>query len=237
MIRDRRWGAMPDLLACARMQTSEGHAAEDDPRRTGSCDDSREVHDCVSDDDANPFLSIGDHDLVGLWESTETKKDQKVFRNWGIPSFSDQIDRGVRTFTLSRDDSPSPSVTLHLEHRLRSTDSDLWDSALVLAHCLARPGVLLPDHVNPSFHDRTVLELGSGTGAVGLFCAKCLPAKHVVLTDLEGNLDLLEKNRTENGLDEQVVIFPLDWTNQTLPPEVYFDQAGTDIIVGSYLCK
>jgi Lysine methyltransferase len=220
------------------MQTSEGDAAENDPRRTGSYDDNCKVHDCfVSDEEANPFLSIGDQDLVGLWESTDTKKDHNVIRNWGIPSFSDQIDRGIRTFTLSRDDCPTPSVTLHLEHRLHSTGSDLWDSALVLAHCLARPGVVLPDDVNPSFYDRTVLELGSGTGAVGLFCAKCLHAKHAVLTDLKDNLDLLRKNRTENGLDEQVAICPLDWTHQTLPPEVYFDQTGADIVVGSDLCE
>jgi hypothetical protein len=205
----------------------------------GDCDDNREVHDCVSDEDANPFLFMGGQDLLGLWEgTTETKKNhQRVVRNWGIPSFSDQIDRGVRTFTLSLDDSPSPSVTIHLEHRLHSTGSDLWDSALVLSHCLVRPGVVLPNDGNPSFHGKTVLELGSGTGCVGLFCAKCLDAKHAVLTDLKENLHLLEKNRTENGLDKQVTICPLDWTNQTLPSEVYFDQNGPDIIVGSDLCK
>jgi hypothetical protein len=208
----------------------------------GDCDYGREVHDCVSDEDGDPFFVMGGQDLVGLWEGTDTKKDQKVVRarNWGIPSFSDQIDRGVRTFTLSsQDDSPSRSVTIHLEHRLHSTGSDLWDSALVLSHCLVRPGVVLPnDEVNPSFYGKTVLELGSGTGAVGLFCAKCLDAKHVVLTDLKDNLDLLQKNRTENGLDEeQVTICPLDWTNPSLPPEVYFDQNGPDIIVGSDLCK
>lgn len=62
--------------------------------------------------------------------------------------------------------------------------------------------------------NQTVLELGSGTGAVGLYCARCLHAKRVVLTDLVPNMALLERNRALNQLASTVEIEPLDWTDR-----------------------
>lgn len=105
------------------------------------------------------------------------------------------------------------SVSVLLEHRRNSTGSDLWEAALVLAHALERPIPLCSiDNSNFSVinatastpaktlweNAETVLELGSGTGALGLFAAHVLGARAVLLTDLPANLDLLRTNRNRN---------------------------------------
>jgi hypothetical protein len=84
-----------------------------------------------------------------------------------------------------------------------------------------------------------------------LFCAKCLGAQHVLLTDLPDNLALLERNAHANGYNycttsrtnpmedtEKVSILPLDWTEAapTNDPKrlLSFGNHHTiDIILGS----
>lgn len=214
---------------------------------------------CVEDgdddddgDDENPLLWIGGNDGVeSLMEETtfSARRKRAGRRDWGIPTFHDQVDRGVNFFQLRKlDDGENPtaedskttttssSITVHLEHRKHSTASDLWDSALVLVHNLSR--VLDPLSQGRGFpREASVIELGAGTGAVGLFCAKCLGAHRVVLTDLPGCLSLLERNKLTNGFNDcdQVTILGLDWTHEQLPPSLPKD--GFDIILGSDLCK
>ena len=178
-----------------------------------------------SDEEENdPFQSM---DCNLFEERKTTSRPRAVHRDWGIPTFNDQIDRGILSFTLTKLQDPSKSITIVLEHRKHSTGSDLWDSALVLAHNL--------EGLVHSMEGKTVLELGSGTGAVGLYCSRCLGAKHVVLTDLPENLELLQRNRDANGIPETLVsIAPLDWMSEDLPDAVL---SGVDLIVGSDLCK
>lgn len=173
----------------------------------------------------NPFLSLDVNALVEDAVAIPSRRSNvKPARNWGIPTFSDQIDRKITTYRLC------DSVTVHLEHRLHSTGSDLWDSSLVMAHAIRN---WIPDMTG--WH---VLELGSGTGAVGLYCSKALGA-HVVLTDLNDNLALLDRNRAENGLelDVDIHIAALDWTADVLPEVVTRGGQGVDLILGSDLCK
>lgn len=120
-------------------------------------------------------------------------------RDW-LPSFHDQIDRGINKYTLTVLDR---SVTVQLEYRTNSTGSDLWDASLVLAHylpTLSRPG---HDDTNSDydcsfFRHKTVVELGSGVGAIGLLVRK-LGAEMVCMTDLPENLNLLRRNTELNG--------------------------------------
>lgn len=60
----------------------------------------------------------------------------------------------------------------------------VWDAALVLAYFLLKQDLIKPD--------TKVLELGAGTGAVGLVAAT-LGAKRVVITDLPRILPLLQE--------------------------------------------
>ena len=50
------------------------------------------------EDKLDPFQCLGDN----LFEDREAEgTPQVVRRKWGIPTFEDQIDRGIRTFILS----------------------------------------------------------------------------------------------------------------------------------------
>eukprot|EP00540_Astrosyne_radiata_P005312 CAMPEP_0116853632 /NCGR_PEP_ID=MMETSP0418-20121206/18039_1 /TAXON_ID=1158023 /ORGANISM="Astrosyne radiata, Strain 13vi08-1A" /LENGTH=275 /DNA_ID=CAMNT_0004486093 /DNA_START=17 /DNA_END=845 /DNA_ORIENTATION=+ len=168
----------------------------------------------------NPLVWIGcgddgNDDVASLWEERHTTcQRQTARRNWGIPTFSDQVDRGIQTFVLSHLEHKDLYVTIHLEHRKDGTASDIdhnWEKILPRA-------------------TQSVLELGAGTGVVGLYCAKCLNIPRVALTDL--HLSLLQRNRSANQLD-LVSIFALDWTADAVPPEIHED--GYDVIVGSDL--
>lgn len=61
----------------------------------------------------------------------------------------------------------------------------VWDAGLVLLHFLEK-------HQQEFVHGKNILEIGAGTGAVGLTAA-ALSAKSVALTDLERILPLLEE--------------------------------------------
>jgi hypothetical protein len=215
----------------------------------------QEEDDEYNNDELNPFSSLGDEIcdafLTSEREAPTSKWSRAARVDWGIPSFQEQIDRNITNFTLARlDGTPleeiSKSVTIELQHRKHSTGSDLWDSALVLAHALPLPSflqtILKADNCNQVvdalwFHETRILELGSGTGALGLYCAKCLGAKHVTMTDLPANLDLIQSNAQLNEIfcKDHITIAPLDWADAEDSNEEVF-QEGFDLIIGTDLC-
>jgi tRNA G26 N,N-dimethylase Trm1 len=141
----------------------------------------------------------------------------RVRRNWGIPTFHEQVDKNITSSTLKQLDDPSKGIAIELQHRLNSTGSNLWDAALVLAHALPRRSFLeaigaTGNTADEWFKNLNVLELGSGTGALGIYCSKCMGAKHMTMTDLSANLSLIEKNAEKNSPVKNITIFPLDWT-------------------------
>lgn len=78
----------------------------------------------------------------------------------------------------------------------------VWDAALVLAKYLEMKPALVKD--------KRVVELGSGTGAVGLAAAAL--GGSVMLTDLEENLNLLKHNVNKNqDLRLNVEAAVLEW--------------------------
>ena len=160
------------------------------------------------DDDLNPLVAFSEADDSLFQDDDDAPRRIRRPRTWGIPTFEEQCN-GVNTFVLRPDcdsDSTKECVTMTLEHRRHSTGSDLWDAALVLAHALSRPRIVATPRKQQQqcieaatyddktvfipnvLHNMTVLELGSGTGAVGLYAAKCLGAQHVIMTDLPDNL-------------------------------------------------
>ncbi|XP_036910149.1 protein-lysine methyltransferase METTL21D isoform X2 [Sturnira hondurensis] len=71
----------------------------------------------------------------------------------------------------------------------------VWDAAIVLSKYLETPGFSGGDGTH-ALSQRSVLELGSGTGAVGLMAATL--GADVVVTDLEELQDLLKLNINMN---------------------------------------
>lgn len=90
--------------------------------------------------------------------------------------------------------------------------STIWDAAIVLSKYLEKSKLYAANKEKPI----KVLELGSGTGIVGLVMARLMSAKGipgtVVLTDKESVVPLLQKNAVKNVSNGvEVVAQVLDW--------------------------
>ncbi|MEW5307564.1 MAG: hypothetical protein WDW36_009952 [Sanguina aurantia] len=84
----------------------------------------------------------------------------------------------------------------------------VWDAALVLAHYLIRLSEIGSCRVS----GRVCVELGAGTGAVGLVAAG-LGASHVILTELPHLVPYLRDNVEVNSLGCSASVAALSWGN------------------------
>jgi len=77
-----------------------------------------------------------------------------------------------------------------------STGSTVWDAAIILSACFFRQEFRLP----PLSDDcaRTCLELGSGTGLLGIAAASSKRFTHVYLSDLASVVPLISENLKRN---------------------------------------
>ncbi|EYC08463.1 hypothetical protein Y032_0066g3780 [Ancylostoma ceylanicum] len=84
------------------------------------------------------------------------------------------------------------------------------------------------------FHDSVCLELGSGTGAVGLALGK-LGAKKVILTDYPKDeiLTLLRENVEKNQLENKCEVRGLDWQSTESIAAVVGSLNELDFLIGS----
>lgn len=87
----------------------------------------------------------------------------------------------------------------------------VWTSGELLAAHLQ----LQKEHYRPLFDGKRVVELGSGTGFVGLMTAACFRPAHVYLTDLKQHVRGLESNVQRNAAalraGVQVHVSELTW--------------------------
>jgi protein-lysine N-methyltransferase EEF2KMT len=95
-----------------------------------------------------------------------------------------------------------PAITLlerrHLISGSLTTGFRTWEAALHLGSYLLTP------EGSPLIRDKSVLELGAGTGFLSILCAKHLAAKHVTTTDGdEGVVEALKENLFLNHLDDE----------------------------------
>lgn len=114
--------------------------------------------------------------------------------------------------TKEIDEEENPCVTI-----VQKYDSDesgvVWDSALLMAkyleyycHCNQRTMI-----------DSNVIELGSGTGFVGIWCATM--GASVMLTDLQASIPLIKLNIEKNSSllsNDQVQVESFDWLDQSV---------------------
>mmetsp|Transcript_25426 Transcript_25426/g.59175 ORF Transcript_25426/g.59175 Transcript_25426/m.59175 type:complete len:278 (+) Transcript_25426:37-870(+) len=101
----------------------------------------------------------------------------------------------------------------------------LWDGALSLSMFCTWAE---QQAVIPPFHGKLVLELGAGTGVVGLTAGKL--GASVYITDFEPELvTLMEQNIAANALQGKVQAKLLDWRD----PSTYLDAQPFDVIVAA----
>lgn len=123
---------------------------------------------------------------------------------------------------------PEPYLDLTLHEPALTGDSlglKTWASSFLLAKRMTLLHTTLP----PLPSDATVLELGSGTGLVGLAAAAIL-ARHVLLTDLPDIVPNLERNAKANAASlsshrGQATCSVLDWTQ---PEGLHLDGSDVD---------
>lgn len=85
------------------------------------------------------------------------------------------------------------------------TASTVWDAGIVLA-----------THAFAERHGSALLDLGSGTGIVGLAAAASGRFERVVLTDLPTVVPLLQRNASANALHSAVEVLPLAWDDEQM---------------------
>ncbi|KND03811.1 uncharacterized protein SPPG_01267 [Spizellomyces punctatus DAOM BR117] len=90
----------------------------------------------------------------------------------------------VAGHTIELHQDPNASIDLHSH-----TGNVVWDSAYILAKFIS-------EHL--SLEGKTVLELGSGTGLIGI-SAWIAAAKLVILTDISDTLELTKRNVETNS--------------------------------------
>jgi len=108
--------------------------------------------------------------------------------------------------------------------------SVLWDAGLALAKFFAWNEALDNGGPASSVRGKAVLELGAGTGVVGLTLRR-LGAGRVTLTDCEPEvLELLQRNARTNRLDsEDVDVRELNWAD----PATFLPASAFDLVVAA----
>lgn len=134
-----------------------------------------------------------------------------------------------------------------LEETQESIVSHLWDSGVLLSSLISSEATgpliaILRDTLGKA---DTVLELGAGTGIVGITIAKCYHgvrgsrkelepgapySLEVLLTDLPAAQGLITKALIQNDLGRSISFHPLDWT-LPVPPIHNFNVNENRVIV------
>lgn len=116
------------------------------------------------------------------------------------------------TYTIDEDYRAEPTITLLERRNLISgsltTGFRTWEAALHLG------SYLLSSRGRDLIKDKSILELGAGTGFLAILAAKHLQARHVTTTDGdESVVEALKENLFLNGLDDEkrVIASVLRW--------------------------
>ena len=173
--------------------------------------------------------------VVEVQSENNKRSDEMLF----LPSRQFNINFSAAGFTISG--LPIPLVaTGNLRSLEEQKDGDtgltVWDGSILLAKAL--------ESIFGSLRNKTVLELGSGVGLVGISAA-ALGAK-VVMTDLEYTKEQIEANikRAENvwgpGKGGEMHFRKLDWINDVklydmpnVQQESFLQFKSFDLIVGA----
>ena len=162
-------------------------------------------------------------------------------------------ERFVNSFSLSLQErtlvlEQAPCVSAdHARESKASADgsctaSTVWDAGIVLAaHVFAECRKAASKSTAPEEEAQRLLDLGSGTGIVGLAAAASGSFSSVVLTDLPSVVPLLERNAAANaaeiGLATSVEALPLSWDDDGMLQSAAARGPFTMIVGGDLLYR
>ncbi|KFY26599.1 hypothetical protein V493_03990, partial [Pseudogymnoascus sp. VKM F-4281 (FW-2241)] len=158
---------------------------------------------------------LSEDEQVEVWEQASIRLSERSGRN-GMPA-------QTRTFIIPT----TPPTSLAIHEPTMTNDNigfKTWGTALILAQkVLPHIPTNLPHLFTPNHPIRSVLELGSGTGLLGL-AAAALWGTEVVMTDLPAivpnlarNMDANEDAISEHGGSAKTDV--LDWSDMAPGPE------------------
>lgn len=114
-----------------------------------------------------------------------------------------------RTFILDDNSNKIMTIEQNLDYGYAG---EVWDGSLVFIHFLIKNKEKFTD----VFKNKTVLDLGAGTGVCGILSTIYQP-QHVVITDIEKAIELIERNIKSNNhmISEgsKVEALPLNWND------------------------
>ena len=160
-----------------------------------------------------------------LWFAIATFVSGHFGRCWKIASRNaDEFSLPVRALNARQCVLPDgTSFKLHVNTKMLCNDTggDAWKGSWALATLL--------NLRRSQLAGKRVLELGSGTGLLGIACALS-GASAVIVTDLPYVLPLIQKNITSAVMQQTVSVFEWDWSN----PRPSFDsELPFDVVVAA----
>ncbi|CAA7260255.1 unnamed protein product [Cyclocybe aegerita] len=144
-----------------------------------------------------------------------------------LPQQSHSIEDGLLKLSFAHEwaDVPKPlSISLVVDAS-PGCGGLAWPAGQILASYLVQKG---PDYVK----NKSILELGSGTGLVGL-AVSVFPETNVWITDQAPLLDIMKRNVLLNNLKATVTVAELNWSVSSLLPYVPEDIPRPDIILAA----
>ncbi|KAL8732968.1 MAG: hypothetical protein Q9166_002366 [cf. Caloplaca sp. 2 TL-2023] len=176
---------------------------------------------------ASPLVGVEDESVrEQIWEAASARLSERSGRS-AIPSIS-------RTFVIPATPTESVSITLH-EPSLTADNlgHKTWLASYLLSKRLSTFTSHLPPLQVPRDTRAQVIELGAGTGLVGLAIAAMFDV-HVHLTDLPDIVPNLRSNATANvrsSTKGSTTVGELDWS--TVLTRQKEDLGGYDLVVAA----
>ena len=117
---------------------------------------------------------------------------------------------------------------IDVEHKIQSTLSEVgfqvWRGSLFMADFVLQYKEL--------FQNKTVLEIGAGTGIASIVVSKHCNPKEIIVTDLEILMDTLKKNLQRNNVFENTKLEVLD-VNAYESSSIFPKLPNVDVILGA----
>ena len=183
----------------------------------------------------SPFVLSIDGDPARVTKSSRDSRDE-----WGVTHRNNGYEeaergqrlRGQRRLHITQAVVASPAHSAEAKSTADGlcTGATVWDAGIILSAYLHRPRL-------ERYRGGTCIDLGSGTGIVGLAAAATGRFARVLLSDLPSVSPLLDANIRQNRemLQGEVCVAPLRWEDAQAVRALKASHAPFDLILGGDL--